>query len=191
LGYRFYPNQDFLLDTNIFYHNYEHLRTIEAVSFYPIPILKGSNQMYGEVYGLETSAHWQISKIWKLIGTYSYLDTQLHLLATSTDAYSELSDEGNNPHNQATLRSLFNLYDNMEFDTALYYADNVPSQNASHYTRLDVRLGWKPLPRLNLSLGGRNLLDKQHREFGVGVSGGVIFPNEVPRTWYLQMEYEF
>jgi iron complex outermembrane receptor protein len=192
LGYRFYPNQDFLLDTNVFFHDYNQLRTIEIVSLSPIPTLSAGNQMYGEVYGLELSLHWQVSKTWKLISTYSFLDTQLHRLATSTDTNSESSEEGNNPHHQATLRSLFNPYRNVEFDMTWYYVDNVPSQRAtSHYTRFDVRLGWKPMPRLTLSLGGRNLFDQNHNEFGVGVSGGILFPNEVPRTWYLQLGYEF
>jgi len=161
------------------------------VSFYPLPTLKVDNQMYGDVYGLELALHWQVSKKWKLISTYNYLDTQLRLLATSTDTFSESSEEGSSPHHQATLRSLINPYRNVEFDTAWYYSDNVPGPNVLHYTRFDLRLGWKPMPRLTLSMGGRNLLDKQHREFGIGASGGILFPNEIPRTWYLQLEYEF
>ncbi len=191
LGYRFYPNQKFLLDTNIFYHDYKQLRTIEITEFQPFLTLKADNLMYGEVYGLETALHWQLFDNFKLISTYSYLNTQLHLQTGSVDPYSELSEEGNNPHHQITLRTLIDLPHNMEFDTLWSYVDDVPSQQAYHYTRLDMRLGWKPTPHLSLSVGGRNLLNERHREFGIGVGGGIIFPSEVSRTWYLQLGYEF
>jgi iron complex outermembrane receptor protein len=45
----------------------------------------------------------------------------------------------------------------------------LPAQTVPSYTSLDVRLGWRPLPRLELSLVGQNLLDPRHREFGGGV----------------------
>jgi len=46
--------------------------------------------MDGEVYGFELATHWQVSKAWKLIGTYSYLDMQLHRSLTSSDVNAEL-----------------------------------------------------------------------------------------------------
>jgi len=80
---------------------------------------------------------------------------------------------------------------NLEFDTGLYYVDNVPQRNVSHYLRADIRLGWKPISDLDLSLGIRNLFDKQHREFGDVFSGNTVIASEVPRTFYLQLKYQF
>jgi len=193
LGYRFNLINHFLLDMSLFYNDYDKLRTSETIDFKPFPppavlILKGDNQMEGEVYGLEIATHWQVNKAWKLIGTYSYLDMQLHRKATSNDANAELS-EGNTPHHQASLRSLFDLSNNLEGDIALYYVDNVSTQNVSHYTRFDVRLGWQPQPSLQLSLGVRNLFDNQHHEFGTG-ERGISF-NEVQRAFYMQLKYHF
>jgi len=192
LGYRFNLINQFLLDVNLFYNDYDKLRSSETTvkPFPPPPSLmfKGDNQMDGEVYGLEIATHWQVSEAWKLIGTYSYLDMQLHRKPTSNDTNAELS-EGNSPHHQASLRSLFNLSHSLEFDTALYYVDNVPNQNVAHYTRFDVRLGWQPQPSLQLSLGMRNLFDKQHHEFGTG-ERGISF-NEVQRAVYMQLKYQF
>ena len=34
------------------------------------------------------------------------------------------------------------------------------------YRELDLRLGWRPTPRLELSLAGRNLLHPHHPEYG-------------------------
>jgi iron complex outermembrane recepter protein len=195
LGYRFTPNDQFLLDTTLYYNDYDKLRTLEPIDFQPFPLpptVKAiwDNQMTGEVYGLEMVAHWQATKDWRLIATYSYVDIQLHLLSTSQSFIGE-SEEGDTPHHQATLRSLLNLPNHLELDTAFYYVDNVPSQNTPHYTRFDVRLGWQALKRLNLSLGARNLFDSQHPEFGSGLSGNIDIADEVRRAYYLQLNYQF
>jgi iron complex outermembrane receptor protein len=195
LGYRFTPNEQFFLDSTLFYNDYEKLRTFEATGLQPFPLpptmyANWDNQMTGEVYGLEMAAHWQASKAWRVVATYSYVNIQLHLLPTSQNLFGE-SEEGDTPHHQATLRSLLSLPKNLEFDTALYYVDNVPSQNTPHYTRFDVRLGWQPQKSLNLSLGARNLFDNQHPEFGSGLSGNPEIASEVQRAFYLQLNYQF
>jgi iron complex outermembrane recepter protein len=193
LGYRFNLINHFLLDLSLFYNDYDKLRTSETIDFQPYPpppllIFKGDNQMDGEVYGLEIATHWQVNTLWKLIATYSYLDMQLHPQLSSTDTNAELS-ENNSPHHQASLRSLFDVSNTVEGDIALYYVDTVPGQNVSDYTRFDVRLGWQPQPRLDLSLGVRNLFDNQHHEFGTG-ERGISF-NEVQRAFYMQLKYQF
>lgn len=195
LGYRFTPNDRFLLDTTLFYNDYDKLRTIEPIGFQPFPppptlIARWDNQMTGEVYGLEIAAHWQATKNWRLVTTYSYAEVQLHLLPTSRFIFGE-SEEGDTPHHQATLRSLLSLPRNMEFDAVLYYVDNVPNQNTPNYTRFDVRWGWLPRKNLSLSLGSRNLFDNQHHEFGVGFRCNVEIPDEVRRAFYMQMNYRF
>jgi iron complex outermembrane receptor protein len=195
LGYRLTPSDHFLLDTALFYNEYEKLRTNEQIGFEPFPLpptlrARWDNQMTGEVYGLEMAAHWQVSKDWRVIATYNYTDVQLHMLPTSRSVVGE-TEEGDTPHHQATLRSLLSLPHHLEFDTALYYVDNVPNQNTAHYTRFDVRLGWKARSNLDLSLGARNLFDNQHPEFGIGLSGNVELPDEVRRAFYLQLDYRF
>ncbi|MCP4702831.1 MAG: TonB-dependent receptor, partial [Gammaproteobacteria bacterium] len=190
-GHRFAPAKRFLLDTTVFYNEYDNLRTNESIASIPFPpppviVLQISNEMTGEVYGLETTAYWQATKDWKLIASYSYLDTQLHLKPGSNAAVTELLED-NTPHHQANLRSLLTLPHRIEFDMACYYADNVANQDAKRYIRLDLRLGWRPKPALDLSAGIRNLLDKQHREFGTGLS--ELPSSEVPRTFYFQLKY--
>jgi iron complex outermembrane receptor protein len=193
LGYRFNLTNQFLLDINLFYNDYDKLRTNELINFNPFPppptfLYKRSNEMEGEAYGLESAIHWQASKTWKLVGTYSYLDAHLHIKSTSND-YNAEALENNNPHHQASLRSLLSLPHQVEFDTALYYVDNVSNQNAPHYTRFDIRIGWQPTQPLNLGLGVRNLLDKRHLEFGSEINQTTF--NEVSRAFYLQLKYRF
>ncbi len=194
LGYRFNPTKNLLIDASLFYNDYDQLRSTEA-SFQPFPIPtifnKFDNEMFGYSYGLELATHWQVTKAWKLIGTYSYLHTNLEVTANSNYTGFEIL-EHNSPTNQLSLRSLWNITDNLELDAALYYVDELESQKVAEYNRFDLRLGWQANKNLAISLGGRNLFDSEHSEFGgVGTSGSEIYTNEIPRSFYLQLQYQY
>jgi iron complex outermembrane receptor protein len=194
LGYRFNPTNNFLFDLSLFYNNYDELRSIET-SFQPFPIPtifnQYENQMFGHTYGLELASHWQVTDDWKLIGTYSYLYTDLEV--TDKSNYTGFAVlEHNSPRNQFSLRSLWNINDNLQLDAALYYVDALESQNIPEYNRFDLRLGWQANKNLTISLGGRNLFDKQHSEFGgFSSTGSSIYTNEIPRSFYLQLQYQY
>jgi iron complex outermembrane receptor protein len=195
LGYRFKLAKQFLFDTSLFFHQYDQLRNINGVNFNPLTrpptmTFKTNNNMEGEIFGLELATHWQVFDTWRLVSTYSYLQVQLHLNSEQQSLLGE-TEEHETPHHQATLRSLLTLPHHLEFDTALYYVDNISKLSVPNYLRADIRLGWKPLSALDLSLGVRNLFDKQHREFGDGFTGNTILASEVPRTFYLQLKYQF
>jgi len=194
LGYRFNPTNNLLVDASLFYHDYDKLRSLET-SFQPFPVptvlTKLENQMFGSSYGLELSSHWQATKDWKLIGSYSYLYTDLDV-NTNSNYTSFRVLEDNAPTHQASLRSLWNMTDNLELDAALYYVDEVESQKLPQYTRLDLRLGWQASKNLRVSIGGRNLLDSQHSEFGgFGTTDIRLYTNEIPRSYYLQFQYQY
>ena len=55
------------------------------------------------------------------------------------------------------------------------YVDPVGYYDIPAYVAFDLRLGWKPVKNLELSLVGQNLFDNQHLEFGNTVS-------ELPQT---------
>ena len=190
LGYRFKHSSNFLLDTTIFYNVYKDLRSVEFKLTPTNIFLKNTNKMWGEIYGLEMAASWQVFDNWKLIGTYSYLNINLHLPPDTITFFGE-TEENDSPHNQANLRSLLTLPNNIELDTGLYYVDKVSNQKAASYTRFDVRLGWKAQKNLELSLGARNLFDIQHREFNDSISGNAILSDEVRRALYFQLKYHF
>lgn len=195
MGYRFKYADSAFFDANIFFSDYNSLRSVDLVSFDPstIPIettIALDNKMYGEVYGIELSTHWQVLDNWQLIFAYSYLSTQLHMKEATTYFSTEV-EEGDNPKNQVTLRSLVNLPHNMEFDTTVYYVDSLPNQEVASYIRTDMRLGWHINKDLSIDLGTRNLFDNQHKEFGNGTESSVIIPDEVPRTFYVNFNYSF
>jgi len=197
LGYRFNITNKFLLDTTIFYNDYEKLRVFQPIQMIPPStiILQTMNKMYGETYGLEVAVSWQITDNWKLISTYNYLDIQLHLdtdviLVPPLDDFFSEVQEGYSPHHQANIRSLLSLPNNLELDMALYYVDNIFDNYVDSYNRFDIRLGWNPKD-WQFSFGIRNLFDKQQREFGNSISDNYIIADEVRRSFYIQMKHFF
>ena len=54
----------------------------------------------------------------------------------------------------------------IEGDTTVRFVDHLPAPFVPSYLELDQRIGWSPTGKIELSLIGRNLLDRQHPEFG-------------------------
>ena len=113
---------------------------------------------------------------------------QLHL-QDSMDVISQLA-EGRSPRHQAQVHSLLDLTRNLQFDTGVYYVDNLPSLSVPDYVRLDVRLGWRPNRNLEVSLVLQNLLDNHHPEFGNSPENFDV-PTEVRRSIYGMVSWRF
>jgi len=202
IGYRVRPADRVSFDLAAFYNDYDYLRTGEpqfqsaSPVFGPPPnppylLLPDlvENRMKGETYGVELVAHWTPLDSWKLTASYSYLQMQLHLDPGSGDPFSQEA-EGRSPHHQAQVRSLLDVTRNLQFDTAVYYVDNLPSLRVPGYIRFDVRLGWRPNRNLEVSLVLQNLLDNHHPEFGNSPENFDV-PTEVRRSIYGMVSWRF
>jgi iron complex outermembrane receptor protein len=75
----------------------------------------------------------------------------------------------------------------VQLDGWLRYVDRLPSPVVPSYTELDLRVGWSPIPTLDLSLIGRNLLHGQHPEFGAPTPQR----REVRRSVYGRVTWRF
>ncbi len=170
LGYRFLEKQ-FSFDLSVFYNKYDNLRSVEKSSttlpgFFPLIL---GNKLYGETYGIELSTSWAVNKNWRLQGGYSFIQMQLHKEVLSTDTTEE-ADEGDTPHHQFNLRSLWQMTEQWKLDTAVRYVGRVKEASLSRkgavvpYVTIDLRLAWQARKELELSVVGQNLLGK-HREF--------------------------
>jgi len=91
------------------------------------------------------------------------------------------------PNHHFNVRSYLDLPHNFELDLLLYYQSRYDARNVDEYVRLDVRLGWKPIPEVELSVIGQNLLDSQHPEFGDQFS----FRTETERSVYAKATLRF
>jgi iron complex outermembrane receptor protein len=173
LGYRVQATSNLSLDIATFYNNYSNLRTAEpgapfvegspAPTDIVIPFVAG-NKMSGGTYGVELFADWKVVPKWRLVGSYSYLQMDIHKNKDSQDPTPDIPN-GSSPRHQWYLRSSIDLPKHLEQDTTLRFVDQLPSLNVPSYYSLDAHLGWRPVTKLELSIGGQNLLNNWHFEF--------------------------
>src|SRR2546429_180568 len=173
LGYRVQATSNLSLDIATFYNNYSNLRTAEpgapfvegspAPTDVVIPFVAG-NKMSGGTYGVELFADWKVVPKWRLAGSYSYLQMNIHKNANSLDPTPD-NPNGSSPRHQWILRPQLALPKHFDQDTTLRFVDHLPGLNVPSYYSLDGHLGWRPVTRLELSIGGQNLLNNWHFEF--------------------------
>jgi len=180
LGYRIQPFTRLSLSAAPYYNFYEDLRSIDQTSTNSFIF---ENHFKGEVWGIELSANYRATDWWRFRGGYNYLHK--HLWPTTTNALESVR-EGNDPHHQFSLQSIMDLPGHFQFDLTARYVDTLPSPNVPSYLTFDVRLAWIPIPRLELSVVGQNLLDNQHPEFG-----NVTGRREIERSVYGKLSWSF
>lgn len=202
LGYRIMPDERLSLDLAAFLNDYDKLRTVNSYSLSRIP--KGfippatflidiqqnfqfQNHQSGRTYGIEMAATLKPLKWWTVYSTYTWLNYNLGYDSGTDNIWPSPAEWS--PRQQFTLRSYMDLPYNLEFDSAVYYSDGLDAYNVPAYTRLDLRIGWKPVDSVDVSLMMENLLDNQHPEFG-GYHEAII-PTEVPRSFYTKVTIRF
>lgn len=167
LGYRWQASERLHLDAATFYNVYENLRGNEMGTPFPndplnstyvIVPLTAINDTQGTGWGGELSAVWQAREHWRLRLGYSYLNLDF----SGSDA-NDLA--GWSPRNQLFLQSLVQLTEALELDATLRWVDELTGPAVPAYVTADVRLGWQPNDRLELSIVGQNLFDSPHQEF--------------------------
>ncbi len=186
LGFRTRFRPDLTLDVALFDHVYDDLRSQEL----PPPGTAGpivlGNELEGETRGVEVAVNLQTAPWWRWRASYAYLDKELRLAPGSRDPTGGRG-EGNDPEQLASLRSSLDLGAACELDVWLRYADELPFPPAPAYTEIDLRLGWRATPDLELSLVGQNLLHDSHVQFP---SGGARV-EEVERSVYGRVTWRF
>ncbi|RPJ61696.1 MAG: TonB-dependent receptor [Acidobacteria bacterium] len=188
-GYRVNPSRYVSFDVAGFANRYRDLRSVVPgqpyMTFTPFPHLRApvllENDLNGETYGVEITAHADPSPRARLTFTYSYLTVR----ATTTGIDMESNRQ---PDHQFGARASFDLPKSLRFDSSLYYVDELPIYSLDNYARFDCRLAWSPAERVELSITGQNLGQGQHGEFG------TIFwelPTAVPRSVYGALTFRF
>ena len=184
LGYR-HQRGPVALSVATFYSRYYGLRSLEQTNppaAFPLVIGNGQD---GESYGAELTGDYRVTDRWRLVAGYTELRIHVWALPTSTDT-SRGSTENHTPDRQFSLRSSVDLPERLTLDGTLRYVGEIGNQQVPAYGELDVRLGWQPVPALEVSLVGQNLLHDHHVEFGTPIARG-----EIKRGVYGSLEWHF
>jgi len=189
LGYRTALTPELTADLALFYHVYRDLRTMEPAGS-PSPsngvlvqemIL--DNRMRGISYGAELDSGWRPAPWWNLRLAYTW--TVLRLTADeSLDPTAEAA-EGEVPRSQVSLRSSWDLGEDWELDLWVRHTGSLPSLGVDPYTTLDLRVGWRPVPGLEVSVVGQNLLESHHPEFTPSILSTTV--GEVERSVFARV----
>jgi len=193
VGYRVQPTKKIIFDIAAFCNVYDNLLTLEQGSLIfengnPYMSIYPMNKMHGEAYGVEMAADWRPLKWWQLKASYAYLQMQLHKDTDSTDTSFEAA-ERKSPRNTFSLRSIMDIAKDVEFDTGLYYVDNLSTIGIRNYTYYNARIGWKPEKNLDMSLIMLNLFN-DHKEF-YQTPLFEAAPKEIRDKIYLKVTWQF
>ncbi len=171
IGYRTKPMDALWFDLAVFYNVYDDLFTyVERER----GVWVITNDMEGETYGFEVSVDFRPAECWRLSGAWSLLAMDMRL---KNDQAADLTSyvEETNPRSWFTLHSGLDLGEQVDFDVWLRHVDEVrhmrlpnalnpATRTTGDYTVFDVRLAWRPVENVELSITGRNL-GGDHQEF--------------------------
>ncbi|MBI4515286.1 MAG: TonB-dependent receptor [Deltaproteobacteria bacterium] len=198
LGYRWRASQWLSLDGAAFYNLYDGLLGVAdrpaSVESTPPPVhvvqpITFVNSIEAQTYGLELFAQAKPMEWWTVGMGYTLLDVYTHRRGPPP-LITVAAFEDDQPHNQFHLRIWLDLPQQLEVDGALYYVDNLGRKQIPSYIRTDARLGWRPVPALEMSFVAQNLSDAEHAEFGAPLftSGQAI---EIERAVFGQVRWRF
>lgn len=203
LGYRRQFSKRFSVDVAGFYNDYTNLLTLtrgepEMAPSPPtphviMPSLIGNGGL-GKTYGVEIAGAWDPTEWWRLKTAYSRLQIQVHSPQGSYQPGSEKA-ETLSPDHQVQLRSYMDLPRRIALDTSVYYVGRICDHPLTPgptiipgRVRFDVRLGWRPTERIELSLGFQDLLDNRHPEY---VAEDGLRPTEIRHGVYGKLTWRY
>jgi iron complex outermembrane receptor protein len=161
-GYRGQPASTLSYSVTAYHTVYDFLRTQEIAP--DGRSLFFGSMMEGKASGVEMWATYQATPSWRLNAGLSALRERLTVKPGSTDADSAASS-GADPAHKLTLRSSLDLSPQTQLDVTVRRLAALSLPEVPAYTALDLRLGWRPDPHWELSIGGQNLAGGGHGEF--------------------------
>ena len=185
IGYRLSTFERFTFDITGFYNQYDNVRGTRTISLFP-PTGTLANNLSVDTIGVEIASDVQLQEWWRIRGAYTYInmtvDGPINVALNTTGKGT--------PHHQGSIRSLMTLPYQVEFDSWIRVVDKLSAPNIASYVELDLRLGWKPFPNLDVSLVGQNLLDNHHPEAAPSLFLATQ-PTEVQRSVYGKVTWHY
>ena len=164
LGWRVQPSVRTSLSVSTFYNVYDHLRSAEPGPPPPNLPITFENGVGGHTYGVEVASVYQVTDHWRLRSGYTFLRKDLVVQPGSSDL-NKGTAESDDPEHQAVIQSSLDLPGRVQWDVVARYVDALPDPPLPSYIGVDMRLGWKVIHRLEVSVVGQNLLDDARRQF--------------------------
>lgn len=180
VGYRGQPTANTSLSLNWYRSLYDNLRTLElqqVTGFIPTYVISG--RMRAAINGLEAWGSYQPLPFWRLSAGLNGLYQRFALSSDSTDTFDLAAAKGQDPALTWQLRSSWDLPQGHEFDVIMRHVSALPSLDIPSYLAMDLRWGWRPQSKLELSLTARNILGSGHAEYASMGSSSLATRSEI------------
>jgi iron complex outermembrane receptor protein len=171
-GARFNTGSHVSLEASVFYNDYDDLRSQEST-----PLITLANLYDGHTTGVEVAATVQPHARWMVHGSYTGQRVSLKPRPESRDITNARA-EADDPSHMFSLRSYLNLPGDVELDGFVRAISQLRASQLPAYRELDMRIGWEAADWLDLSLVGRDLLNRRHAEFAGGSAQLRYFQRE-------------
>jgi iron complex outermembrane receptor protein len=181
-GYRGQPLPNVSYAMTGWYSEYARLRTLEPGVSGPGAVFL--NKADGTTYGLELSGTWSVTPRWRLSAGHVYQHLEIRLAPDSHDIGGSTGLANNDPAHWSSLRSSWDLRDDLELDLDVRRVGALPRPAVPAYTAASLRIGWRARRGLELSLQAQNLGADDHPEFGAAPNRPVYDRQLAARaTW--------
>lgn len=166
LGYRRQAGQKWSVDGALFYSRLGKLSTYvpqaPSVALTPVPHIVidalNLNNAYGNTSGGEIWGTWNLTPQWRLIPGYA-------LLLSNYGCYNcRAVRPPLDSRNRFYFRSQLDISRKLQFDVSLYTASPVDPNLVPGYARIDARLGWRPMRKLEVSATIQDILNPSRVE---------------------------
>ena len=196
-GFRSELTSAFSVDFSLFYNQYDDVRGYELLQ--PVPVLEPvphlrtgmqmANNVSGHSYGFELSADWKPVNSLRFRANYSNIRIE-------TDDTPGIPDFLNREFAGRVPTSLYNLsmdwspWPDLDLGMYLYGSSSLSYETdpVPDYIRFDLRLAWRPVTGVELSLVGRNLFDSDHTEYP---SADALLNSDIPQSIYAGLTLDF
>jgi len=191
-GLRGWTGELLSFDLTTFYNRYTDLRTTETN---PPPLGSFDNKLDATSVGAELAVTWTPLENLRVRPFYSFLRIDADPDSDSTDANTARNLEGGSPRHSAGLQVGYTPWPNVTMDGFLRHVGRIERQQVPAYTDLNLRIGWRLLPSLELALVGADLLDDSHAEAGTAPSNTNATPGppafEVERAVWVDVLWQW
>ena len=161
-GYRVRPLPMVFLDVATYVNRYDSLRSTE-LTLKPQPLIVLENLLNAHTSGVELAGTVQPLSAWRMHGSYAYFHKSLSFDPGSHDVYGG-TVEGDDPGHLFSMQSSLDLPGHTALDALFRHTSKRPDPLVPAYSELDLRFGWAPRPRWDLSIVGQSLLHAHHSE---------------------------
>jgi iron complex outermembrane receptor protein len=162
-GSRIQASADVSLSVAAFYNDYDDLRTVEPAPAVILP-LRWENLMQGHTFGIEAWGSWQLTPVWRLSPSFTWLRERF-TFKPGASALLSVSQAADDPSSHAAITSSVDLPRGVTLDATARYVGALPAPAIHSYYEMDLRCGWQVSRGWDLSISGNNLLHARHAEF--------------------------